>query len=112
MKFHLNFISILLILTIILKINSFKCGADNLKLNPYNIEIPKEEERRRLDSSYYPIRIGGDFSSFNKPSRMSNELFSKIKSLITETFNEFPKFLKVQRPNLDLSGELRKINII
>ena len=109
MKFHLNFISILLILTIILTINSFKCGADNLKLNPYNIEIPKEEERRRLDSSYYPIRIGGDFSSFNKPSRMSNELFSKIKSLITETFNEFPKFLKVQRPNLDLSGELRKI---
>ena len=109
MKSFFNNISILLILSIILEISSFKCGADKLKLNPYNIKISNEEERRRLDSSYYPIRIGADFTNFNKPSGMSSDIFQKIKSLIMETFNEFSKFLKVQRPNIDLSGELSKI---
>ena len=109
MKLYFNNISFLLILSLILEINSFKCGADNLKLNPYNIKASKEEERRRLDSSYYPIRIGADFSNFEKPNGMSSEMFQKIRSLIMETFNEFSKFLKVQRPNIDLSGELKTI---
>ena len=109
MKVNLIKTSILLILFSIDIVRCFKCGADKLKLSPKNIETTEEEERRRLDSSYQPIRIGADYTTLKRPSSMSLNTFEKIKDLIEETFDEFKKFLMVQPVDINLSGQLNDI---
>ena len=109
MKINFLHIPIFLILFSIDIIKSFKCGADKLKLNPQNIEITEEEERRRLDSNYQAIKIGADYTTLKKPSSMSTDIFEKIKDLIEETFDEFKKFLMIQPTKISLSGKLDSI---
>ncbi len=93
------------------EINSLKCGADKLKLNPYHIGPSGDDERRRLDAIYSPIKIGVDYSSFSS-STLSDSILSEIKSIIEETLEEFSKFLQVQHTDIDLTGQQESINLI
>ena len=96
-------ITFLLLFLSISEINNFKCGADKLKIKPKQLNFTKEDGKRRLASSYTPIKIGVDFTSFKKPSTLSNTDFQRVKSLITETMDEFKKFLYLQHEDITLS---------
>jgi len=113
MKFTLGLISILLLMSSTYEINNSTCGADDLKINPINLEFDKETtqkiNKKVTAASYTPIKIGMDYTSFQRPSSMSTENFNIIKGVIDETTQEFSKFLKVQHVNIDLSGAEDKI---
>ena len=109
MRQNLYYIPIFLIIFSVKDIACFKCGADDLKLNPFNIESTEEEKRRDLDSSYQPIKIGVDFTTFKRPSSMSTQSFEKVKDILSDTLNEFKKFLYVQHKDIDLSDYYDKI---
>ena len=85
------------------KIKCFRCGANELKLNPYHIKDSNDTEKRRLDEEYSPLKIGVDYSSFLMPSKMRVETFNFIKNVIEDTLNEFKKFLKVRHKDIDLT---------
>jgi hypothetical protein len=112
-KLFLGFKSILLFKLLFNEILNSHCGADDLKLNPINLEFDKETtqkiNKKLTAASYTPIKIGMDYTSFKKPNSMSNENFNTIKDIIDETTKEFAKFLKVQHVNIDLSGAADKI---
>ena len=100
------FMTFLLFLLSITEINtSFRCGADKLKIKPFHLNSTDDFEKRRLASGYSPIKIGVDFASFSKPSSMSNTEFQKVKSLISETMEEFKKFLSIQHTNIEIESE-------
>ena len=110
MNRYCYFILFLIILSKI-KTTTYRCGTNDLKLNPYNIEPTKEEKerRRRLSSSYQPISIKVDFTPFSRPSGMTSQTFNRIKDIIEETLNEFKKFLLIQHVSIDLSNYLNTI---
>ena len=110
MKRYCYYILFLLILSKI-KATTYRCGTNDLKINPYNIEPTKEEKerRRRLSSSYQPISIRVDFTPFSRPSGMTSQTFNRIKDIIEETLNEFKKFLLIQHVSIDLSNYLNTI---
>ena len=78
-KFTFGFKSILLFISLINEILNSHCGADDLKLNPINLEFDKETtqkiNKKVTAASYTPIKIGMDYTSFEKPSSMSTETF-------------------------------------
>ena len=90
------------------EIQNFRCGAGKIKLNPLHLNST-ENNKRRLAKEYTPIKIGVDYSSFTKPSSMNNDTFNQIKNSIEETTKEFPKFLRVQHTDYDLSGQEESI---
>jgi len=103
-----RFFTILLILSSISEILSFKCGADQLKLKPkelkYDNETSNKISKKVTAASYTPIKIGMDYTSFTRPSSMSTTDFNTVRSIIEETLKEFQKFLKIQHVDLDLDG--------
>ena len=90
------------------EIQNFRCGAGKIKLNPLHLNST-ENNKRRLAKEYTPIKIGVDYSSFTKPSSMTDDTFNQIKNSIEETIKEFPKFLRVQHTDYDLSGQEESI---
>ena len=86
---------------------------DFFSLKPVNLEFDKETtqkmNKKLTAAAYTPIKIGMDYTSFQKPSSMTASNFNTIKSIIDETTQEFAKFLKVQHTNIDLSGAEDKI---
>ena len=110
-KTKINFITVLLVLLSISEINTtYRCGADKLKIKPFHINSTEENEKRRLASGYTPIKIGVDFSSFKKPSSLTNKEYNNIRNLISETMEEFKKFLSVQ--HLDILIDISVLKII
>ena len=107
-KIFVRFFTILLILSSINEIFNYKCGAAELKLEPKEIKFDKETSdklsKKVTAASYTPIKIGMDYSSFKKPSSMTDTDFNNIKNIIEETLKEFQKFLKVQHVSIDLTG--------
>ena len=101
-------ITIVLILMLINDIKTYKCGAGQLKINPKILKFNKtyyhKISNQVKDTGYTPIRIGMDYTSFSKPSSMSEEIFNNVKNLITETIQEFQKFLQVQHVDLQLNS--------
>ena len=84
------------------------CGVEKLKINPKRLNFTKLNKMDTTSSSsYVPFSMGFDFSSFTKPSSMSSSVFSKIKSIILETANEFRKFLQIQHQGLSLTDETK-----
>ena len=116
-KFTLDFNAILLLISLINEIanemETSSCGADDLNLNPINLEFDKETtqkmNKKLTAASYTPIKIAMDYTSFEKPSTMTTQNFNNIKSIIDETANEFSKFLKIQHVNIDLSSSVEKV---
>ena len=110
MKAYCYFILVLIIFSKI-KATTYRCGTDDLKLKPYNIEPTKEEKerRRRLSSSYQPISINVDYTSFLRPSVITSQIYNRIKNIIGETLKEFKKFLLIQHVSIDLSKYLNEI---
>ena len=105
----LTFISIYLIIISINLSTSFKCGTDDLKIEPITINTSNESKKRKTANEYTPIKIKADYTSFTKKSSMSDQTLQKAKQLIDETIGEFPKFLKVQHTNFELDGEENNI---
>ena len=101
----INLILFLFISFFIFPINSFKCGTDKIKVKPIHFNRTENYEKRRLVSQYHPIDIGIDFSSFIKPSNMDSTEYEKAKSIITETANEFKRFLQVQHIDIEITEE-------
>ena len=95
-KFTLGFKSILLFISLINEIFNSHCGADDLKLNPINLEFDKETtqkmNKKLTAASYTPIKIGMDYTSFKKPNSMSSQNFNTIKEIIDETTQELQNF--------------------
>ena len=110
-KTKVIFITFLLFLLSINEINtSFRCGTDKLKIKPFNLNSTEDYEKRRLASGYTPIKIGVDFTSFSKPSSLTNSEFLKVKNLISETMDEFQKFLNVQHIDITIdSNDIKSI---
>ena len=77
MKTERKLLLIVLFLFSFGEINCLKCGADKLKLNPYHIGPSEDDERRRLDGIYSPIKIGVDYSSFTLSS-LSEKVLKKV----------------------------------
>ena len=98
----------LVIVFIVLNIegtHSGKCGSDKLKIKPKQLDLKSENKKNLASStSYTPIKIGFDFTSFTKPSSMSSSKFSRIKAILKETRKEFSKILQVQHENFDLTN--------
>ena len=91
------------------EIYCFKCGTNNLKLKHLILNSTKTDNKRRLDKSFTPIKIGVDYTSFTKPSSMSTNNYNKIKGYIEDTIKEFQKFLKVQHEDYDISNQLSEL---
>ena len=108
-KINLKLMHFFLILLLVEEISNSKCGADKIKLNPINLNSTNIHAKRDTASGYQPIKLGADFTSFRKPSRMSSDTFEKVKRLILETFDEFAKFIKIIHEDIDLSGEYNTI---
>lgn len=83
-----------------------KCGADQIKkrIKPGPLKAPGDNNRRRLDSRYTPIRIYADYSNLRETSSIDSNTLQRIRRLIDETCNEFSKFLKVAHYSVDLTG--------
>ena len=84
----------------------WKCGADQIKkrIKPAPLKLPEDNNRRRLDSRYAPIRIFPDYSNLKETSSIDSNTLQRIRSLISETCNEFSRFLKIAHYGVDLSG--------
>ena len=98
----------LVIVFIVLNIegtHSGKCGSDKLKIKPKQLDLKSENKKNLASStSYTPIKIRFDFTSFTGPSSMSSSKFSRIKAILKETRKEFSKILQVQHENFDLTN--------
>ena len=70
---------------------AFKCGTDELKIDPIPISIPKEVQKRRAANEFKPIKIKADYTSFTRTGSMTTETLEKAKKLIDETISEFNK---------------------
>ena len=90
-------------------IYGFRCGADQLNLKKIHLNSTEEDEKRRLAVDYSNIKIAIDYNSFTKPDSMSDDNYNNLKSLIEETTKEFPKFLKVQHTDVDISNQIENI---
>ena len=55
-------------------------------------------------NSFSPIKIGYDFTTLEKPYSMNEVTFSKVKSILKETREEFSKILQVVHQDFDLSN--------
>ena len=105
-----NFLGILLIFFNISLIICRLCGVDQFNIEPYPLDIKTQVSSLESSSSttnsktYGPIKIGFDFTSFEKPLLMTSEVYSNIKSLLKETAKEFKKFLKIIHQNYDISS--------
>ena len=101
-----NFVLIFVNLELIM---SGKCGSDQLKLKPKALNLTekiKPNLKKITADSYTPISIGFDFTSLERPRTMSSSTFSKVKSLLKETREEFSKFLKINHESVSLEGAL------
>lgn len=76
-------------------ISTSRCGADALKIKPKGIDMSRFENKRRLSSSYEPIRIFADYSNLNAGNGVSSEVVQQVKELIDETCQEFSKILSI-----------------
>ena len=89
-------------------IQSFKCGADKIKLNPKPITLKSINKNQNLAKanaeSATPIAIGYDFSTLQRPSSMSTTTYNNIKSALIDVSAEFSKFLKVNHRQFNLEG--------
>ena len=83
---------------------AFKCGTDELKIEPIPISVPKEVQKRRAANEFTPIKIKADYTSFTRTGSMTSETLEKAKQLIDATISEFNKLLKIQHENIDLKG--------
>ena len=94
-------------------IQSFKCGADKIKLNPQPITLKSINKNQNLAKanaeSTKPIAIGYDFSTLQKPSSMSTTTYNNIKSALKGVSEEFSKFLKVNHAQISLEGMKKTI---
>ena len=97
---------ICLIIDLIHKIVNLKCGADQLNIKVGKIDSIEAENKNQGEvfEEYYPIKILVDYTSFKKPSSMSEDTFSHAKELIDETVKEFEKFIGIQHQNIILTG--------
>ena len=82
------------------------CGASKLKIKYQSLNIKKTNSKSR---KYTPIKIGFDFTPFEKPDSMDSTTLSKVISIIKETRDDFAKFLKVRHQKIDLSEDKEKI---
>lgn len=85
----------------------WKCGADQIKkrIKAAPLKLPEDNNRRRLDSRYTPIRIYADYSNLRETSSIDSNTLSRIRRLIDQTCTEFSKFLKIAHYGIDLSGQ-------
>ena len=104
----MTFICIMLIIINLEIAQCGKCGSDKLKIEPMNIQIKKESKTNLAHlpnpNSYSPIAIGFDFTTFIKPSSLSDSNFSKLKSALKGTRVEFSKILQVFHQEFDLTN--------
>ena len=91
----------------------FNCGANLIKTKPLELspepELNKMSSAKATASEYQPIKIGFDFSSFIKPSSMSDSVYSQIKNIIKDTAKEFKKFLQVVHKDYSLGNKTSSI---
>ena len=107
-KFYL--ITVYFLLFSKIKSQFYRCGADEMKLKPFEINPTGEEpEKRRLDDQYTSIKIKVDYTPFKRPSGMSSTTFDKVKSIIEETLKEFQKFLLIKHESINLAKYLDNI---
>ena len=103
----INLLLILLLININF-IQSFKCGADQIKLNPEPITFTSSKKTQNLSKanaeSETPLVIGYDFSTLQRPSSMTTTTYNNIKSALIGVTEEFSKFLKISHRQISLKG--------
>ena len=91
------------------EILNWKCGTDNLKIQPKELKIKRLNINPTGPTDYVPIAIGYDFTTLKKPDSMSDSIFSDVKKILKETREEFSKFLKITHKEIDLSNYKKDI---
>ena len=91
------------------EILNWKCGTDNLKIQPKELKIKRLNINPTGPTDYVPIAIGYDFTTLKKPDSMSDSIFSDVKKILKETREEFSKFLKITHKEIDLSNYKKEI---
>ena len=91
------------------EILNWKCGTDNLKIQPKELKIKRLNINPTGPTDYVPIAIGYDFTTLKKPDSMSDSIFSDVKKILKETREEFSKFLKITHKEIDLSNYNKEI---
>ena len=105
----LTLLLLLLISINIEEILNWKCGTDNLKIQPKELKIKRLNINPTGPTDYVPIAIGYDFTTLKKPDSMSDSIFSDVKKILKETREEFSKFLKITHKEIDLSNYNKEI---
>ena len=105
----LTLLLLLLISINIEEILNWKCGTDNLKMQPKELKIKRLNINPTGPTDYVPIAIGYDFTTLKKPDSMSDSIFSDVKKILKETREEFSKFLKITHKEIDLSNYKKEI---
>ena len=108
-KFIFLFIQSFLIVSSNKNLNIYRCASNKLKIEPLQLNFTENEGKRRLAKEYSTIKFKIDYSSFSKPSSMSDDTYNKIKNSIEDAVSEFQKFLKVQHTDIDLIGKEESI---
>ena len=112
LNLFLSIISTILISILINEINTFKCIADKLSVNPGILNIKQNrgkrifEEEDEEDKNYTNIKIGLDFTQFDQDSSNLNldvNKISEIKRLINETIEAYQKILLVNHDEINLT---------
>ena len=103
------FLFLLLTFVNIGEILNWKCGTDNLKIQPNELKIKRLNIDPTGPTVYVPIAIGYDFTTLKKPDSMSDSIFSDVKKILKETREEFSKFLKTTHKEIDLSNYKKDI---
>ena len=108
-KFIFLFIQSFIIVSSNKNLNIYRCASNKLKIEPLQLNFTENEGKRRLAKEYSTIKFKIDYSSFSKPSSMSDDTYNKIKNSIEDAVSEFQKFLKVQHTDIDLIGKEESI---
>ena len=91
--------SIYIIIISIDIISPYKCGFDQLKMKPYELDSTDYLKKLNKVIEYTPIKIKIDYSSLTKIDSITDEAIAKIKELIESTVSEFQKILKIRHVN-------------
>ena len=104
--------NIILIIINVEEIHPLKCGSNMIKIKPKSLNVTEHKVHKNSalkSSSYTPIAIGYDFTTLKQPNSMSSSIFSKLKSLLQETREEFSKILQVRHTNINLTEYIEDI---
>ena len=99
------FISFIILLEISIILNH-KCGHDLIKKKPHKISIDRiNKSRRGLSTDFTPIKIKVDYTYLESQNKLSSNVLSTLKNILTEVTNYLSVLLEMKHIDIDTDSD-------